>query len=148
MKRYIHPPVWVLILIGAAYALHRFAPVARVVPEPFNWAGFVLVVGGLALGGSAARLFVRKKTGLKPFSPSTAFVVEGPYHFTRNPMYLGMTVMLLGVAIVLGTLTPLVAPIAFVAIITWRFIIPEEAHMERTFGASYVEFKGRVRRWL
>jgi protein-S-isoprenylcysteine O-methyltransferase Ste14 len=97
---------------------------------------------------SAVLWFRRKKTGLKPFSESTALVVEGPYRFTRNPIYAGFTLMLIGVALALGAVSSLIAVPLYVAIIHFRFILPEEAHMERAFGEEYLALKRRVRRWL
>jgi protein-S-isoprenylcysteine O-methyltransferase Ste14 len=96
----------------------------------------------------AAGLFKRAGTGIVPFSESTALVTGGPYRLTRNPMYVGMAAVLFGAAAVMGSLTPFIGSIAFVAIITARFILPEEAHLERAFGPSYLELKRRVRRWL
>jgi protein-S-isoprenylcysteine O-methyltransferase Ste14 len=138
----------VAICLAVELALNRWFPILR-------WSSFSLAAAGVALIGAgltlilwAAGLFRRTGTGIVPFSESTALVTNGPYRFTRNPMYLGMATILLGAAAVMGSPTPLFGPIAFIAIITTRFIVPEEAHMERAFGASYLELKRRVRRWL
>jgi protein-S-isoprenylcysteine O-methyltransferase Ste14 len=148
MKRRIYPPHWTLILLGAEFALHYWLPVRAVIPEPLRWAGIVVIALGVALIGWAAALFKRNKTGIVPFTESTAVVESGPYRFTRNPMYVGMALILLGSAILMRTLTPLAAPLAFVLIIHHRFIVHEEAHMERAMGPPYLAFKSRVRRWL
>ena len=103
---------------------------------------------GLALIIWAALLFRRAGTGIVPFSDATALVAEGPYRFTRNPMYLGMAAMLLGAALLLGSLTPFLVIPAFMALIAERFILPEEAMLEREFGERYAAYKLRVRRWL
>jgi protein-S-isoprenylcysteine O-methyltransferase Ste14 len=148
MKRTLYPPHWVVLMIGAELALHRWLPLWQVIPAPARWAGIALMVVGLGIGGWAAALFRRKKTGLKPFADATAVVEAGPYRFTRNPMYLGMVILLLGLAVLLGSLTPFAAPILFAPIIHYRFILPEEEYMERTLGEPYRALKGRVRRWL
>ena len=75
-------------------------------------------------------------------------MLEGPYKFTRNPMYLGMAGILLGAAVYMGSITPFVVIPAFMALITERFIVPEEAKLEAAFGGQYLEYKKRVRRWL
>ena len=72
----------------------------------------------------------------------------GPYRFTRNPMYLGMAGILLGVAIYVGSLTPFIVIPAFMALIQERFILPEEQKLEEAFGADYLAFKARIHRWL
>jgi len=79
---------------------------------------------------------------------ATSLVTSAPYTFTRNPMYLGLTIVLFGFAVFFGSIVMLLAPIAFVVIID-RMVIPrEEANMERLFGPTYVEYKLRVRRWI
>jgi protein-S-isoprenylcysteine O-methyltransferase Ste14 len=92
--------------------------------------------------------FRRRGTPLKPFTPSTALVVDGPYRFTRNPMYLGLATTLVGVALALEALTPFIVVPVFVAIITMQFIVPEEAMLTDRFGDDYGDFRRRVRRWL
>jgi hypothetical protein len=81
-------------------------------------------------------LFRRAGTNIRPFMPSTALVVAGPYKLTRNPMYLGMAGVLLGAAVLMGSLTPFVVIPAFMALISERFIVPEEAKLEAPSAAS------------
>lgn len=128
--------------------MNQWWPVAEWIPTPWNWAGAVFVVVGVGLTVWSAALFRRAKTGIVPFSESTSLVAAGPYRFTRNPMYLGMTCVLAGVAVMLGSATPWIAPPAFAAVITGLFIVPEERHMENAFGEAYREYKKRVRRWV
>ena len=142
------PPVWFALSLIAMTALHLWWPVARLVPPPWSWLGAALVVAGLALAASGVRLFARRGTGIVPFTPATALVTSGPYRFTRNPMYLGMVLALAGVAIMFGTLTPWLAIPPFAWWINRRFIRQEEAMLEERFGADYVQFKQRVRRWI
>ena len=73
---------------------------------------------------------------------------SGPYRFTRNPMYLGMTTALTGVAILLGTLTPFLLIPLFAAWIDFRFISREETMLVGTFGEEYERFRREVRRWI
>jgi protein-S-isoprenylcysteine O-methyltransferase Ste14 len=129
-------------------ALDRWFPIAEIVPRPINYGGAVLVVCGILFTIWAARLFAIAKTGVVPFSESTSLVTSGPYRFTRNPMYLGMVIALLGIAVILGSLTPFIVVPAFVVLITYLFILPEEGHMERAFGDAYLERKRHVRRWF
>ena len=111
-------------------------------------AGLLLVVAGLALDFWSVGLFRRAGTSPLPFRPASAFVATGPYRFTRNPMYLGMTLLLAGVGLLLGRAwIALAAPVA--AGFLQLYAIPrEERYLERTFGESYRQYRGQVRRWL
>jgi protein-S-isoprenylcysteine O-methyltransferase Ste14 len=142
------PPVYLLLSLVAMGMLHAVFPIARPIVEPYRYAGPVLVALAIVLILWAALLFRRAGTGIVPFSEATALVAAGPYRFTRNPMYLGMAGVLVGAAVSLGTLTPWLVLPAFMRIIAERFIAPEEAFLERTFGRVYLEYKAAVRRWL
>jgi len=103
---------------------------------------------GLGIVFWARSLFTKVGTTVKPFQESSELVVKGPFNVTRNPMYLSMVVFLLGLGILLGSFTPfLVIPI-FIWIITQRFIRVEERMLEQRFGASYLAYRARVRRWI
>jgi protein-S-isoprenylcysteine O-methyltransferase Ste14 len=106
-----------------------------------------LLAGG-TLTVYAAGLFTKAGTTVKPFQPSTALVTSGPYRFTRNPMYLGMVIALIGVGLMLGSLTPFLVIAAFALLIDRRFIRVEEEMLRGAFGSAYTEFTSSVRRWL
>ena len=142
------PPVYFAVALAAMALLHFAVPVLPLVMKPYRYAGLAVMALSLAFAGWAAYLFWRARTGIVPFSPATVLVTRGPYRVTRNPMYLGMAGTLLGAAIFMGSLTPFVVIPAFMALIADRFIGPEEAMLERSFGAAYLEYKTRVRRWL
>jgi protein-S-isoprenylcysteine O-methyltransferase Ste14 len=129
-------------------ALHLLLPVRQLFDRPWTWIGFAPFLLGGGLTVRAARLFDRAGTPVRPFEPSTRLVLGGPYRFTRNPMYLGMVFGLFGLAVLMGSLSPFAVPPLFALFIRARFIVPEEAMLERLFGAEFVAFKGRVRRWL
>ena len=128
--------------------LHFYLPVMQLVAGPYRYVGAALMLLSVALGFWAVWLFRKADTGVVPFTPVKALVSHGPYRFTRNPMYLGMVGVLLGTAVLLGSLAPLVAIPLFIALIEWRFILAEEAMLVATFGEAYAEYKARVRRWL
>jgi protein-S-isoprenylcysteine O-methyltransferase Ste14 len=104
--------------------------------------------GWLLLDGAAMRSFGRVKTSMIPFKPSTALVTDGPYRFTRNPMYVGMAFLYVALAFALGLLWPLaVLPLVLLAVD--RLVIArEEPYLERRFGEDYRAYRARVRRWL
>jgi protein-S-isoprenylcysteine O-methyltransferase Ste14 len=140
--------VYFLVALLLMVFFHRVAPWAHVLDAPYRYAGIILAGLALGLGAWAAALFRRAGTNIRPFMPSTALVVAGPYRFTRNPMYVGMAGILLGAAVFMGSLTPFIVIPAFMALIAERFIIPEEAKLEATFGREYLNYKASVRRWL
>ena len=147
-SRFLVPPVYFLVALLLMVFFHRVAPWAQILEAPYRYAGIVLAALALGLGAWAAVLFRRVGTDIRPFMPSTALVVAGPYKLTRNPMYLGMVLALCGIAMLFGTLTPwLVIPL-FAWWIDRRFIAQEEVMLEEHFGADYLEFKKRVRRWI
>jgi len=142
------PPFWFVIALALMVALHWLVPIAQLIAWPWSLAGSVLVVAGIALAVAAERRFKRAGTAVRPFEPSTALVEGGPFRFTRNPMYLGMVLVLAGASILLGSLSPLCVLPAFVWLLHARFVVHEEAHMERHFGERYLAYKRGVRRWL
>lgn len=108
---------------------------------------FVLGVG-LALAGSAA--FHRAKTTINPLKPEAAssLVVAGVYRFTRNPMYLGLAIALLGWAVYLAAPAALLGPLLFAAYITRFQIVPEERALAKKFGPEFAAYRAKVRRWF
>jgi protein-S-isoprenylcysteine O-methyltransferase Ste14 len=142
------PPVYFLSALLLMALLHQVLPLGQILFAPYRYAGIAVMALALGLVLWAALLFRRVRTGIVPFSPATSLVLAGPYRFTRNPMYLGMAGMLLGAAILLGSLSPFAIVPAFMALIAGRFIAPEEAMLERAFGQAYLDYKTKVRRWL
>ena len=111
-------------------------------------AALVGVVAFMALAGGAVGRFRRAGTTENPFKPSTALVFDGPYRLTRNPMYLGMAAVYVGLALVLGLMWAF-AFLPLVLLAVDRLVIArEERYLERKFGREYVEYKQRVRRWI
>ncbi len=142
------PPVFFLCSFVLELGLHFAIPVRRIIPSPWHYIGVALIVAGVSLTGAAVKQFRRAETPLKPSERPTALVTGGLFRVTRNPMYLGMFLLLLGTAVILGTLTPLVVPFAFAYVITSRFIRAEEAFLREQFGEPYVGYCRTVRRWL
>jgi protein-S-isoprenylcysteine O-methyltransferase Ste14 len=105
---------------------------------------------GIAIAIGGVMSFRRAKTTVNPLKPetSTALVSTGVYSFTRNPMYLGMVLVLFAWAAYLSSIWSLVGPVLFALYITRFQIVPEERALDRLFGAPFGEYKQRVRRWL
>ncbi len=142
------PPVYFLLAILLMLALHRWLPIVDLVDPPWSRLGWVLIVGGVLLALWAERLFAHAGTGVRPFTPSTALVATGPYRLTRNPMYLGMILVLLGGFILGGSLSSFLLIPVFFWLIHTRFVLPEEDHMAAHFGKDFEDFKQKTRRWL
>ena len=96
----------------------------------------------------AGGLFQRAGTNLIPFREVTALVTTGVYRYSRNPMYLGMASVLLGLAITVGATTALLVPPVFMAIIEFRYIRPEEEMLRGVFPEEFPAYCQQVRRWL
>jgi len=146
--RRVLPPVYFLVVLLLMVSLHFVFPILQVLPFPYRYSGLVFVLGGILLVLWAARLFGRAGTTIKPFQEASALVVRGPYRLSRNPMYVGMVGVLVGIALLLGSLSPAIIIPLFVALMDVRFIRPEEVALERIFGATYGDYKAKVRRWL
>ena len=140
--------VWLSVALIAVYALDRWWPVANLVSPPFHWAGLIFAIPGLLVLLHSGASFIRAKTGLLPFSAATVLVTGGLFRFSRNPMYLGMVFILLGVALFLGSLSALAPVIIYVWIIDRQFIRNEEIFLGEIFGTEYEDYKDRVRRWI
>ena len=107
-----------------------------------------LILGGLLLDGMAAGLFRRLGTAVEPWKPSTALATDGPYRFSRNPIYVGFAITYAGLAIAMDSPIALLMLIPCLVVIDWAVIQKEEAYLARTFGAEYEAYRKRVRRWL
>src|SRR3989344_5430936 len=143
------PPVWFFTFLLLGVVVHYLVPAARVFDLPSPLAGGILFAVGFALTLFSSSLFSREKTEILPTSPTNRVLITyGPFRFSRNPMYLGMVLALLGLALFFGSLPVYLAPVAQFLILNFVFIPFEEAKMARFFGASYEAYTQKVRRWL
>jgi len=147
-KPKIYPLAWLLLAVLAIYVLDRFLPIADLIPAPWHWAGLIFMLPGILILLHSGASFVRAKTGLLPFSEATTLVTSGLFRFTRNPMYLGMVLFLLGLAVFLGSLSALIPVAVYAWIIDRQFIRNEELFLQEIFGEEYLAYMRRVRRWI
>ena len=147
-KHPILPPFYFLGSIVLMVLLDRFLPIVTLIEPPLTYLGWILFALGLGVAFNVNGRFKRAGTAIKPFEDSSALVTDGPFSFSRNPIYLGALVSLLGIFVVLGSLSPLAPIPPFVYIIQTRFIVVEEGMLEETFGEAYRDYKKRVRRWI
>ena len=148
MRKWLIPPVLFLLCLAAMGLLRWAWPIAIWLYPPVTWLGVLPVLAGLGLGLAGVWRFRRHRTRIMPFREAKRLVCDGVYRCTRNPMYLGDVLMLLGVWIALGALSPL-APAALFAIVTDRWYIPvEEEMLRRKFGREFEDYCRRTRRWI
>lgn len=142
------PPVWLAGTVLMAVVLHWIAPIARFSAGWIDLLGTALLVLGVAMIGWSAVVFGRAKTPIHPRRKPSSLLTSGPFAFSRNPIYLAMVAIALGVALWLGSLLPLICPFVFGWIITTRFIAGEEHFIEREFGDEWRAYAAKTRRWL
>jgi protein-S-isoprenylcysteine O-methyltransferase Ste14 len=146
-KPRIYPAVWLALCVFAIFVLDRWLPLLQVYPT-LPWASWLLTAPGLILILISAKLFKRADTGIMPFSKSTTLLTGGVYRFSRNPIYLGMALILAGIAIKLGSLSAWLPVVFFVFIIQRQFIRNEEIFLTAIFGDEYRQYCQKVRRWV
>lgn len=146
----IPPPILALAMAALMWAGARWSSV-----YPFDFSGRTALAGVIAAAGLIIDLvsvaaFIRARTTVNPLAPhrSSALVVKGLYRFSRNPMYLGMLLVLLGWALFLAEPLTLIPVLLFVALIERLQIRPEERALEEKFGDDYRAYMKRVRRWI
>ena len=148
MKKKIPPPIVTLLFGSAIYLMEDFFPLLRIPYAVLFSIGFV--VFGLGIFIAAVLSFKKYQTTVNPLKPETAsaLVVDGIFNLSRNPMYLGMLLMLCAIAVQFNPVGGFIFCPLFVAYLTVFQIIPEEQAMLELFEAEFVEYKKTVRRWI
>lgn len=143
------PPPLFFILPFLALLLLDLALPAPFVTDPLRWElGGALVLLGIAMAVWGYVVQMRAGTSPLPERPSTAIVTDGPYRFTRNPMYVGFALATLGGAFLANSLWTLIAVPVGIVLISHFVVAREERYLARKFGEEYLSYKRRVRRWL
>ena len=144
----VPPPLIYLAGLLAGAVLEAIAPLDGL-ESPWRWVVLALgVIAFVLLDAPAMRRFLKAGTQLPPFRPTTAIVTDGPYRFTRNPMYVGMTLLYVGLAIGLDLIWALIFLPAILLVIRFHVIAREERYLEAKFGEEYLGYKREVRRWV
>ena len=145
----VRPPVAWLLALAAGVAADWLYPL-RFVPAsiPAAWVGGAIFAIALALAIWAIVTIRNAGTQVETYKPTTTIVANGPYRFTRNPIYLAMVLGLIGLAIAFDSLWIVVTLVPFYLVIRYGVVVREEAYLERKFGDVYLGYKSRVRRWL
>ena len=144
----INPPTLFFVLIAAIVAADRFFPFVSFASPWLPWCGAALVILGIAVSVAGKSHFQRVGTNVYTFEEPGQLVTDGPYRFSRNPMYLGLVLAGIGAAFVSATLSALVLAAAFAITVRCWYIAFEESAMRRQFGEAYETYCGEVGRWF
>lgn len=148
INKYIHPPIVAIFYIIVALLLGQFIPALAGMSQTMKNGGLGLTFIGFLFGVGAFIEFRKAHTTLDPHGSVKALVTDGIYRFTRNPIYLGFVLMVIGFPLAYGTLWGLVAAPFFATTMSRLVIEKEEAYLEKKFKGEYTGYKSRVRRWI
>ena len=140
------PPLVFIAALGIGWFLNWLIPL--LMPSPWHIAGSILILTGFSLGSWGYQALRRAGTAVRPDRPVTTLVMDGPYRYTRNPLYIGLTTMYLGITLSTGVLWLLVTLLPVLAMMHWKIVRREEQFLEAKFGDTYGTYKARVRRWI
>jgi len=144
----VPPPALYALAVLAGYMLNRRWPLPMAGSAVVRVTAWALTVVWAALTVSSIGNFRRSRTSIVPIRPATTLVISGPYRFTRNPMYVGLAMLTVAMGLFMGSGWPIVLLIPVLLAVRVFVIAPEERYLERRFGADYVGYTRRVRRWL
>ena len=147
MKK-ILPPTHFYIYLVISILLHYAIPIIQVFNYPYYLIGFLFFIIGTGLNIWADILLKKHKTTVKPNEKPTALIEIGAFKISRNPMYLGLAVILFGAGFILGSIISFVGVILFIAAMEMAFIPQEEKMLLEQFGEKYQVYKKKVRRWI
>ena len=149
--RFPFPPALFAVPLAAALIAERTVvrlPLPGAGSVPLTRAGIAVGAAGMALGASGVAAVLRRRTTVVPHRPVARLVTSGPYRVSRNPMYAGQVVALVGVGLTIGSWWPLAAAAVGMFATTRLVIEPEEDYLADRFGVEYARYRSKVRRWL
>jgi len=142
------PPIYFFFCIAVSIVLYFVSPQMNLIKFPYN---IITGIPSVLLGFymiSSPHFLLKKNNTPEKFQKSVCVVKEGLYKYSRNPMYSGFVIFLIGLSCASGNLISFISPIFFFSIINWMFIPYEEEKMENELGQEYIEYKNQVRRWI
>ena len=146
--RWFIPPVLTVSCLALMVLLHLTLPVATVFPATLRPAGIGLLTLGFLLIATTGMQLLRHDTAIHTFGRPRKLLMGGTFAYSRNPIYLGFLLSLLGGWVYLGSATPVVGPLLFYAVASRWYISFEEARLGDSFGADYAAYQERVGRWI
>jgi len=144
----IMPPNYFMMFIFLEILLHFILPIKKIIFGYWGYFGILFILLGIYLNLAVWWNFKKVKTTEKVYKFPSTFITSGVFRISRNPMYLGMVLILLGESILLGSIISFLFPILLFILIN-KFTIPiEEKNLEKKFGLKYKKYKKKVRRWI
>jgi protein-S-isoprenylcysteine O-methyltransferase Ste14 len=144
----VFPPALFAGTLVLGLLLYWMQPLPLLSPRVARASGLLLLILSGWLARSAEIAMKRAGTNIRPDRPSVALVTQGPFRFSRNPMYLAATGLYLAVTLLVNTLWPVVLLIPMLALLQWGVIRREERYLDAKFPEEYPAYRARVRRWL
>jgi protein-S-isoprenylcysteine O-methyltransferase Ste14 len=150
MQPRIPPPLVMLLAAALMWALHRWLPLGHMITTPWNYLAVLPAAIGRVITVAAGARFRQARTTFDSLKlrQSSCLVTDGVFRISRNPMYLGLVLLLSGWALWLGTVSPWLMVPLFMIFISVVQIVPEEQALEEVFGATYLAYRHSVRRWV
>ncbi|MFQ5932033.1 MAG: methyltransferase family protein [Nitrospiraceae bacterium] len=142
------PPIIYLVCVLVGFGLDQLSPQPLLAQTVQYTVGFAIIAVSFLLFGLALREFANSKTSVNHHTPTTAIVSTGPFGYSRNPIYVSMTMLMVGIATVVDSVWILVMAVPAVVITHYFVILREEVYLERKFGDEYLSYKSTVRRWV
>jgi protein-S-isoprenylcysteine O-methyltransferase Ste14 len=142
------PPLVFGAVLGIGLLVHWFWPIPIGNLQPPRWIGGGLAASSAVLAIWGERAMRRAGTNIKPTEPTTAIVQDGPFRFSRNPLYLSLTILYVGVALMFNALIPLLLLSPLLVVVHFGIVRREERYLEAKFGSEYTDYCKRVRRWI
>lgn len=147
-RRFPFPPAIPVVALLLGWGLGRLWPIDVNWPAWFRWVGWALLVAMPVLAASALLTFRRHHAAVNPRGQATTMVAAGPFRYTRNPMYLGLLMLHLGVTLAFRLPWAAILFVPVFLALNFGVIVPEEQYLAAAFGEPYALYRKRVRRWL
>jgi protein-S-isoprenylcysteine O-methyltransferase Ste14 len=142
------PPLLYVSMLLVGLGVDHFAPI-EIITNPLNfWLGLTFLSISIPLVISGLYVMRRAETGIDVRKPTTTIVTAGPFRFSRNPLYLSLTLLYIAISLFINSLAVLLGLIPALMLMQWGVIKPEERYLEEKFLQQYLEYKQSVRRWL
>jgi protein-S-isoprenylcysteine O-methyltransferase Ste14 len=142
------PPLLFAGFLAAGFLFDALRPLAFLPDALQYWLGGALIAGGLALMTAGVSRFRRAGTNVPTYRPTTALVTDGPYRYTRNPLYISLFFVYAGIGVAADNPWLLALGVPLFLVMRYGVVAREERYLERKFGEAYVKYKASVRRWL
>jgi len=144
----IFPPLLFVISVACGAMAYLVYPFRLGLAPWLRGLGCVLVLAAIALALWGQRTMRAAGTNIHPSLPATAVVSDGPFAFTRNPLYVSLLAMFAGIGVAIASLSFLAVLVPFAYVLHFGVVLREERYLEAKFGDAYVGYKARVRRWI